>query len=177
MTLCGNLLSFFSQLLHSFSFVPPREPLVLRLKWPQIVNNRATLGIQKPHQIRAPTVKHVNGKNTFKFLSISKLLYFEWSPLWHFKAPILTYILSIIIPGHPLAKTTVHGMLWFLSKPTRLYLGRNTTSIHHITYVLTYYLTFYLRSCTCGWGPAVPTEICRSQLRSGSAGAIRIEEE
>ena len=42
-----------------------------------------------------------------------KILYFERSPLWHFKASILTYFLSIIIQVHPLTKETVHGMLWF----------------------------------------------------------------
>ena len=36
----------------------------------------------------------------------------------------------------------------------------------YLTFFLAFYLTFFLAS---GWGPAVPTEIWSSQLRSGSA--------
>ena len=35
--------------------------------------------------------------------------------------------------------------------------------------LLIFYLTFYQTSCTRNWGPAVPTGIWLSQLRSGSA--------
>ena len=102
-----------------------------------------------------------------------KILYFERSQPWHFKASILTYFLSIIIQAHPLTKETVHGMLWFSSEPTRnrKWLASHchcpaATSRSDADRSAMHHFGQGMSECPlrAGTGPSVPTEIWRLQL-------------
>ena len=107
---------------------------------------------------------------------LKKLFYFEWSPPWHFKAYILTCILSMIIQIRHLTREAQHRMLWFESKQMRhkkwlafLCLGpaarrERSRKVRHAVVEVRQCL---LRSGACGWVPAVPTEIWNSQLKQG----------
>ena len=68
-----------------------------------------------------------------------KLLHFEWSPPWHLYIFLLANLLAF-----------------------------------YLAYLLAFYLAVEVRQCPLGsgargWGPAVPTAIWKSRLRSGSA--------
>ena len=76
-----------------------------------------------------------------------KLLYFVWSPPWHLYIFLLANLLA-----------------FYLTYLLAFYLA----------YLLAFYLAVEVRQCPLGsgargWGPAVPTAICNSRLRSGSA--------
>ena len=112
-----------------------------------------------------------------QFLTFLKnLFYFEWSPPWHFKAYILTCILSMIIQIRHLTKETQHRMLWFESKPTRhkkwlaflcLCPAARGERCRKVRHAVVEVRQCPLRSGACGWVPAVHTEIWNSQLKQG----------
>ena len=78
----------------------------------------------------------------------------------------LTYILTVYLAFYLRCYLTC-----FLTVYLAFYLTIYLT--FYLAYILTFYLAFYLifyaTSCTHNWGPAVPTWIWLSQLKSGSA--------
>ena len=96
-----------------------------------------------------------------------QLLYFKWSPPWHFNAYILRNILTYILTFN-----------------LTFYLASSLTYV--LAYILTFFLAFYLVylqrffvvevqrvtlwSWVCCWGQAGTTAISSLQLRSGGEG-------
>jgi hypothetical protein len=107
---------------------------------------------------------------------LKKLFYFEWSPPWHFKAYILTCILSMIIQIRHLTREAQHRMLWFESKQMRhkkwlaflcLCPAARRERCRKVRHAVVEVRQCLLRSGACGWVPAVPIEIWNSQLKQG----------
>ena len=128
-----------------------------------------------------------------------KLLYFVWSPPWHLYifllanllAFYLTYLLAFYLAyllafylANLLAFYLAYLLAFYLTYLLAFYLAYLLA--FYLTYLLAFYLTFHLayllafylavevRQCPLGsgargWGPAVPTGIWSSRLRSGSA--------
>ena len=116
-----------------------------------------------------------------------------WKYTWHIYIYIYIYILYIYICvfrhsfgiysnmlsnfflAFYLASFQAFILAFYLASSLTFYLAFYLTLFltfflaFYLTFFLAFYLTFYVTSCTRNWGPAVPTEIWSSRLRSGSA--------
>ena len=133
-----------------------------------------------------PTLKHYSGivsgipsGSIWKKYGILILAFFLAYTLTFYLASILTYILAYVLT-FLLAFYLASILTFYLASSQALILAFFLASIlsFSLTCFLAYYLgsilTLYLAfSLVCSWGPAVPTEIWRSRLRSGVPTAIR----
>ena len=116
-----------------------------------------------------------------------KILYFVWSPPWHLYifllanllAFYLTYLLAFYLAfylAYLLAYALAYLLAFYLANLLAFYLTYLLAFYlaFHLAYLLAFYLAVEVRQCPLGsgargWGPAVPTGIWSSRLRSGSA--------
>ena len=129
----------------------------------------------------------------------NKLLYFEWSPSWHFKSYILTYILTFYLTfyltsilifylAYLPAFYLVYMLAFYLAYILAFYVAFVLAYImafyvayflavylaYILAFFLAYILAFHLAAVVqLGCGPAVPTQIGSRQLRSSSAHCAR----
>ena len=94
---------------------------------------------------------------------IKKIIYFVWSPPWHLYIFLLANLLAFYLT-YLLAFYLAYLLAFYLTYLLAFYLA----------YLLAFYLAVEVRQCPLGsgargWGPAVPTAIWSSRLRSGSA--------
>ena len=72
-----------------------------------------------------------------RMISVKKLLYFEWSPPWHFKSYILTYILTFCLTFY---LTSI--LIFYLAYLPAFYLVY--ILVFYLAYILAFYVAFFL---------------------------------